>query len=426
VGRIVEWLSPGRLGSGFRWLIASSFAANTSDGIALAAGPLLVASQTRDPFLVAAAVLLQRLPWLLFGLHAGVVADRLNRRVVVVGADLARIVILGVLATTIVTGTVNVTVVLVSLFLLGTAETLVDTATDALLPMLVDDADIGIANARVTAGHITLNQLVAPPVGAFLFTVGMATPFLAQIGLLALAAGLVTRMGPIPTTEPTAAGETEGVLSEIVDGLRWTIRHPPVRTLALTIVSFNVTFGAAFAVMVLYADERLGLGEVGFGLLTSASAIGGVAGAAAYGSLEARFDAATLMRAGLIVETLTHLLFAVTTSPVVAMAVMFGFGFHIAIWGTTQRTTRQRAVPLELQGRIGGVYRTGMQAGLIVGAALGGIIARHWGITAPFWFAFVGSAFLVVALWRELGLIASGPSKSATSERGAGPDLTPG
>ena len=407
---------PARLGTRFRWLLGSSFAANVSDGIALAAGPLLVASQTRDPFLVASAVLLQRLPWLLFGLHAGVVADRLNRRTLVIGANIARIAVLTVLAATILTDTVDVTVVLVALFLLGTAETLVDTATDTLLPMVVDHADIGIANARVMAGFLTLNQLVAPPIGALLFTVGIAVPFLTQVGLLALAAGLVGRMGAIPTTAPEVHAERGvgvGVVAEIVSGLRWTMHHPPVRTLALTIVSFNVTFGAAFAVMVLYAMDRLGLGDLGFGLLTSASAVGGVFGAAAYGALEARFSAATLMRAGLVVETTTHLLLAITTSPAVAMTVMFVFGVHIAVWGTTQRTTRQRAVPTELQGRIGGVYRTGMQAGLIVGAALGGVIARGWGITAPFWFAFVGSAVLLVALWRQLGSIVDRAPASA-------------
>lgn len=409
MGQIVERIAPVRLGSAFRWLFASSLAANFSDGIALAAGPLLVASQTRQPFLVALAVLLQRLPWLLFGLHAGVVADRLNRRVVVIAADLARVVVLTILAATILTGAVDVTIVLGALFLLGTAETFVDTATDALLPMLVDSAGIGIANARITVGHLTLNQLIAPPVGALLFTVGMAVPFLTQVVLLLFAAGLVARMGPVSTTTPAlvARGEpgSSGVLAEIVDGLRWTARHPPIRTLAITIVSFNVTFGAAFAVLVLYAIERLGLGDVGFGLLTSVSAVGGVVGAAGYGALEARFSPASMMRAGLVVETLTHLFLALTTSAVVAMIVMFVFGVHIAVWGTTQRTIRQRAVPIELQGRVGGVYRTGMQAGLVVGAALGGVIASRWGIAAPFWYAFAGSAVLLVALWGALGSI---------------------
>ena len=76
MSRLVEAVAPSRLGRDFRWLLASSWAANLGDGIALAAGPLLVASQTQSPILVALAALLQRLPWLLFGLWAGFLSAR--------------------------------------------------------------------------------------------------------------------------------------------------------------------------------------------------------------------------------------------------------------------------------------------------------------------------------------------------------------
>src|SRR3712207_9469254 len=75
------------MGTPFRWLVGSSWVGNLGDGIALAAGPLLVAGQTQDPFLVALGALLQRLPWLLFGLQAGVLAHRVDRRRLVLGVD---------------------------------------------------------------------------------------------------------------------------------------------------------------------------------------------------------------------------------------------------------------------------------------------------------------------------------------------------
>src|SRR5687767_12938548 len=115
------------MGTSFRWLIGSAWVGNLGDGIALAAGPLLVASQTSDPVLVALAGLLQRLPWLLFGLYAGVLADRLDRRLVVMAVDLARAAVLVVLTVALLTGAVNVPVVLVTMFVLGTAEVFVDT-----------------------------------------------------------------------------------------------------------------------------------------------------------------------------------------------------------------------------------------------------------------------------------------------------------
>ena len=70
MSKVVDTVAPPRMGSGFRWLLSSSWVSNLGDGIAVAAGPLLVASQTGDPLLVALAGLLQRQPWLLFGLYA--------------------------------------------------------------------------------------------------------------------------------------------------------------------------------------------------------------------------------------------------------------------------------------------------------------------------------------------------------------------
>src|SRR5260370_39298127 len=85
---------PSRLGRSFRWLLASSWITYLGDGITLAAGPLLVASQTHNPLAVAMAAFLQRLPWLMFGLYAGVVADRVSRRGIVITAGLVRAPIL--------------------------------------------------------------------------------------------------------------------------------------------------------------------------------------------------------------------------------------------------------------------------------------------------------------------------------------------
>ena len=89
---LVETVVPARLGTPFRWLLASSWVSNIGDGIIVAAGPLLVASETREPLLVASAAVLQYLPWLIFGLFAGVVADRVDRRRMVAIANLCRVV----------------------------------------------------------------------------------------------------------------------------------------------------------------------------------------------------------------------------------------------------------------------------------------------------------------------------------------------
>jgi MFS family permease len=404
VFRLVDAVAPPRLGIGFRWLLASSWISNLGDGISIAAGPLLVASQTRDAFLVALAALLQWLPHLLFGLFAGALSDRLDRRLMVVIVDVMRAVVLAAIAATIVTGVVSIAVVLVALFLLGTAEVFADNSSQTLLPMLVRRQDLALANARINAGFITVNQLVGPPVGAGLFAIGMAWPFVGQAVMVAMGALLVSRIGlPAHRRDPQRA---TAIRHEIAEGFRWTFHHPAVRTLVLTIFIFNITFGAAWSVLVLYATQRLGVGEVGFGLLTTFSALGGLLATVAYGWITRRVSLGNIMRIGLIIETLTHLGLAITTSPAVAMTIFFVFGAHAFVWGTTSVTVRQRAVPSELQGRVGSVNTVGVFGGLVVGSALGGILAQQFGVTAPFWFAFAGSALFLVVIWGQLSHIA--------------------
>jgi predicted MFS family arabinose efflux permease len=196
------------------------------------------------------------------------------------------------------------------------------------------------------------------------------------------------------------------VWHDIVEGFRWSWRHPAVRTLLLTILIFNVTFGAAWSLLVLYVTERLGLGEIGYGLTTAVIAAGGLLGTVSYGWLTRRVSLGGLMKIGLVIETLTHLALALTSSPWVAMPVFFLFGAHAFVWGTTSLTIRQRAVPTALQGRVGAVNLVFVFGGLVLGSAVGGVLAQQGGITAPFWFAFGGSALCVALIWRQLRHIA--------------------
>ena len=397
--RLVDSVAPPRLGPGFRWLWAASIVNNAGDGVAIAAGPLLVASQTHDPFLVSLALLSEYLPALLFGVVGGAVADRVDRRQMVVVVNIGRAFVLAVLVATIATGTVTIAVVLIALFVLGTAETFADSASSALLPGLVDRADLGIANARMQGAFLLTNQLLLPPVGALLFVVGMAIPFAGNAAAFLLGAVLISR---VVTTSPARRDDGAGIVADMREGVAWLVAHPPMRTLALTILTFNVTYGAAWSVLVLYARDRLGMNEIGFGLLTTAIAVGGVFGIVSYGRLERRFSLADIMRVGLLIETATHLVLALTTLPAVALATLVVFGAHAFVWGTTSTVVRQRAVPDELLGRVGGVYRVAIVGGLVIGTPVGGLLARSFGITAPFWFAFIGSAVLVTLLWREL------------------------
>lgn len=411
----MDVVAPGRLGSGFRWLLASYWVTNLGDGFTIAAGPLLVASQTRSPVLVAAAAFLQRLPWLLFGLHAGVIADRSDRRRIVIVTNLVRAAVLLLLVGSIVVDTISIAVVLAALFVLGVNEVFAATTSGTLVPMLVARDDLGIANARLMSGLIVTEQIVGPPLGAALFAVGMALPFAGELVLVLAGAAMMTKIHLSTTTTTTTTKSTEAspgsrIADDIREGWRWLLAHSAVRTLALTILTFNITYGAAWSVLVLYTRERLGLGEIGFGLITTAIAVGGFVGTSSFGRLERRFSYGAIMRMALITETLVMLALALLTWAPGALVVFAFFGIEAFVWGTTSTTVRQRAVPEDIQGRVNSVYLMAVFGGMVIGSAVGGVLAEIWGVTAPFWFAFVGSAVILSLIWRTLPQIAHAES----------------
>jgi predicted MFS family arabinose efflux permease len=265
--------------------------------------------------------------------------------------------------------------------------------------MVVDKPDLGIANSRALTGVIVWNQLAGPPLGAGLFAAGMALPFVSESVLVLAGVVLISR---VRLPAHGARGQHARVRDDIREGWRWLWAHAAVRTLAITIFTFNVTFGAAWSVLVLYSRERLDMGALGFGLITTASAVGGLLGTACYGWLERHVHLGVIMRGGLIIETLTHLALALTRWAWLALIIFTIFGAHAFIWGTTSSTVRQRAVPAEFQGRVSSVYLTGVVGGIVIGSAIGGLVASAWGITAPFWFAFAGSAVILALIWRSL------------------------
>jgi MFS family permease len=404
VSALVERFTPSRLGGEFRWLTASSWVGNVGDGIALAAGPLLIASETRSAFLVAAAGFLQRLPWLVLGLPVGVLADRVDRRTLLVSSEAFRALVIVVLAIGLFGGHVGVVWVLAAMLLLGIADVFSNTTAGTLLPMLVDKDDLGLANSRVQGSYVICEQLIGPPVGALLFSLGRAWPFLAQAIIVTAALLMVWRIGSrrIAASEPARAR----IGSDIREGFRWLLDHPPVRTLALTILSFNITWGAGWSVLVLYSLHHLHMTKVGYGLLTAASACGGIVAIVVFRRLEARWPLGNIMKACLTLEVCTHLSLALDDESWIALIIMFVFGFYAFVWATVSTTVRQRAVPTDLQGRVGSVYMISMIGGLVIGQVVGGAIAQRWGVVAPFWFAFVGSGLTLLVVWRQLGAIA--------------------
>lgn len=388
-----------RLGADFTKLWTASAVSNIGDGVTMAAGPLLIASRTTDPALIGGAVFVQQLPWLLFTLISGAYVDRLDRRKLVVAVNILRAVPLAALAIAVATDTATVAVVYTVLFVLGAGETLADSAYGAFLPAIVAPDRLAAANARLMATFTIANQFVAKPLGAWLFVVAAAAPFGVDALTFAVAAALVATIRPIPAPPPAPR---RGLRAEIAEGVRWLWEHRLLRTLAVSMGLANVAFCAAFATLVLYARQRLGLSDVGYGFLLTTFAVGGLLGTVLAPSLQRTFGSGVLLRAGLVVEVVTHTTLAITTTPLVAAAILIVFGIHTVVWGVIVVTLRQRVVPQNLLGRVGSVYALLDVGGAALGSLLGGMLAHVWGLTTPFWIAAAVMTLIATAAWRPL------------------------
>ncbi|MGW5359253.1 MFS transporter [Actinopolymorpha pittospori] len=407
------------LGRNFQTLLSATVISNLGDGIATAAAPLLVASRTDDPVLVGLAVFAQQLPWLLFSLVSGVYVDRLDRQRLIVVVNVVRGLVIAALAVAVWQDAATLLVIYAAGFLAGTCETLGDNASAAMVPAVVPSADLPRANARLQAAFYLVNRFAAPPLGAALFVVAMALPFGVNAATFVVAAVLIATMRKVGADRPVSPGQPvpsdvprRSVRADIADGVRWLWHEPVIRMLAVALCLMNVTLTAGFSILVLYSRDRLGLSEVGYGVLITMSAVGGLLGTALALRLQGRFDGSVLLRVGLVVETLTHVGLALSTTVWLAAPVLVAFGVHASVWNGVTVTIRQRAVPDELRGRVQSVAMMFSIGGHALGALIGGPIASWLGLAGPFWVSAVVMAGLTAIAWRPFGrrLVTASPA----------------
>jgi MFS family permease len=396
--------SAGSLGPGFTRLLVAGTVSNLGDGVLFVAGPLLASSLTRDPVLVAGTVVAQRLPWLLFALLSGALVDRLDLRRVLVVADLARAMMFAALAVAValgLSGVGGIWLLYVVFFASGCAETMFDNASTSIVPDIVAPEGLERANGRIFGARVVAEQLGGPALGGWLFAVAAVLPFAVHSAALILAAGLTALIRTRPRAHP--AGPRAGLRAEIGEGVAWLRRHRLLRTVAVTIGVMNITLAATGAILVLWAQERLGLDAVGYGLLLSSTAVGGVLGGLVSGPLLARLSSSLVLRGGLVLEGLIHLALAVTTVPLVAGVVLALFGLHAVVWSVVSTSLRQALVPARLRGRVNSAYLLLAVGGTAAGGLLGGALAGLFGLTAPFWAAGVVDLVVIALAWRALG-----------------------
>ncbi|WP_336207535.1 MFS transporter [Nonomuraea sp. LPB2021202275-12-8] len=386
---------PAPLGRSFNGLWFGTGAANLGDGMALFALPLLALAIGASPGGVAAVTTALTLAWPLFGLHAGWIVDRVDRRALLGGVNLVRAAVLAGLTAGLVAGGLTLPLILAAAVLLGVAETLVDTALTSTIPRVVAPAARGRANARIEATINITNQLAGPPLAGLLAATALALAAGAGAALYALAVVgvLVMTLRPAPGVPEETRNAGRGAL---IAGLRHLWRQPVVRTLTLYTAVMNLVWAVDAALLVVYAVSPgpLGLTTAQYGLLLTAMAVGGLIASMVVEPLRRRFGVTTLLIAD---AAGTVLLVAPVALDAPAWAVAGGAvvaGAGSSIWRILVATIRQNLSPPDLLGRVYSASRVISWGVLPPGAALAGVVAEVWDVRT----AFVLATVLAVAV----------------------------
>ena len=379
-----------RLGADFTKLWIATAASNLSDGIRLAALPLLVASLTRNPAQVAGVAFAAQAPWLLFGLASGAIVDRFDRRRLIGFAHMFRMAVVLLLATGVGAGIATIPLLYAAAFLLGTAETLFDNATQVIVPELVHESQLEVANGRQAMALVAGQQLVGPVLGASLFAMALPLPLLVDGIVLLVAALSVLSISRSTASSPAPATTT--IRTDIAEGLRGLWSSPSLRTISVAAAVVNLALAAHMAVFVLFSLDVLGVGGLGYALILACYAVGGIAGGWFAPWIAQRLSARSTIVWALGAAAGSIVITGLTSSPWVTAAMQVTLAVGGSVWTVVTSSLRQRLAPEGMLGRITGTHQLLSWGGAALGALAGGALASAFGLRAPF---LIGGAVLV-------------------------------
>lgn len=383
-------------GRRLRWLLTSSAASHLGDGIGKVALPLLATTLTRDPVLIAGLSATQFLPWLLFAAVAGALVDRIDRRRAMIVANTARAAAVGVLAVLVATGGMTIWLVYLTALIIGTAETIADSAANALIPAVVGDGSLDAANSKLQACEIVGQTFLGGPVGSMTFALFAAFPFILNSAGFAIAAAVLLGLAGTYRGQEESAVRPAKLRTELADGLRWLRGHTLLLRLVVVAGLLSLVSELAQAQLVLYALEDLHLSEATFGLFAFVGGIGGLIGAGVAPRLVRAAGRRALVVGGIVCCGAGFGGMGLVRSPVAGAALFGLFAAAVVAVNVVLATARHTLVPGELLGRVLGVWRTVVWGAIPLGALLGGVLTEALG-TAARTFAVSGVAMLAIA-----------------------------
>ncbi|MFD9866033.1 MFS transporter [Streptomyces niveus] len=367
---------------GFGRLWGAAVISRFGDSLRTAALPLLAASLTDDPLLIASVTACGYVPWLLFGLLGGAVADRVDQRRAMWAVDLVRGVLMAGFALAVALDHGTIALLLVLAFLLTTFQTLFDNAATALLPAVVPRDALAGANARLMTGQQVASGFLAAPLVPALLILGASAPFAVNAATYVVGALLIASLRiDAPDRARKAAGGT--LRAEMAEGMRALWRDSALRGLSVATALTNIGMGALIATLVLHITGWLDAGNSGFAAAITAFSVAAVAGAMVAPRLAVRIGRIRSILVAGIVQTCALIALGTVRELWAAVAAMAVFGVMSMVWNVNQATLVQERSPAEMLGRISSAFRTLAIAGAPFGALLGGLVAGAWGLNTP-------------------------------------------
>lgn len=369
----------------YRRIWTGNASSNLADGITFVALPLLAVTLTSDPVLIATLSIAYTLPRLLSVLGIGVLIDRVDRRLLLYLANFSRGLLFAALTVLIFTDTVSMIALYLVYALMGIVETLADSAAVAILPQAVRPAGLDRANSQIAGTQVVVDEFVGPPLGGFLFGLAAFAPSLLTAAAFIIAGVAYVRLrGSYVPPAATESSPRPRFTRQISDGARWAWQHVLVRTLIVVGGLASIGYMIPFSYLVLYAEEVLGLGPTGYGVLLSISAIGGLAGSIVAAPLRRRLGYCWTIVGALALGAISFAVIALTDEFWVVALVLATYIAHSVVWNVMAASVRQKVTPTDMMGRVGSVGRLVGIGGLAAGAGLGGVLARNIGYQAPF------------------------------------------
>ena len=392
------------MGPAFNRMWASSMVSNLSDGILIAAAPLLAISLTDSTVLISAIGAMVMLPWLLFAIPIGVLVDRVDRRFIMAGANATRSAVVGVLALLISIDQVTIYWLLVASFVIGVCEVAADTTAQSLIPQILEEKNFEKGNSRLQISETVIQGFVGAPLSGFIYAIAIALPFF--INSLGLAvASLLALSIPIKYLQDVRKDDVEKEKKKFVAdmkfGIRYLFNEKVLRRLVVTTASIGVCYSMGMATMVLFIIKELELPKQLFGVVLTIQGIGAITGAFMAPRLSKKFGRSRVMTFGITSSSLVLLLQGFSPNIYVFVALATFGAFAVSQWNILLMATYQTVIPNELYGRIHGTRRTLVWGMMPVGSLLGGVLA-HYSLRLPM---YVGGVIATTLAFLSIGFL---------------------